>query len=117
MRDNDKRLPLTASASSEKLDGAGIIGGEERGVEVRLLLGGAGIKVAAHTLHAVVDVPGVARRRALEEHMLHEMRHAIVLRPGFVARAAIHHKAAVHHRRLDRAMHDAEPIGKSNALV
>ena len=68
-------------------------------IDHRLLLVGVGIEVAAHTLHAVDDVPGVAMGRALEHHVFAEVCHAL-FRGQFVARAGSDGNTAVGHGRL-----------------
>ncbi len=66
------------------------------GVVNGLLLAGVGVEIRANAFERVVYMPRVAPLRALEAHVLNEMRHA-VLAGSFVARAGIHHIAAIGH--------------------
>ena len=85
-------------------------------VNYGLLLVGKGVEVAPHVFQPVDYLQRAARARAFEEHVLHEVRHA-VFAGQFVARTGIHHHPAVSHRRLRRAVHQPKPIGACISLI
>src|SRR5690606_13044614 len=61
----------------------------KRDVEARIFPRGHGVEIAAHEIHVAGDIEGGTLARALEHHVLQEMRHA-GLRRRFVARATFH---------------------------
>ena len=100
----------------EQFDGAGVVGGEEGGVEVGFLFGGAGVQVAAHALHAVDDAVGVAFFRPLEDGVFHEMGESRVL-GGLVAGAGVDEDAEMGNRGGGGDVEQPETVTQSYNTV
>src|SRR5271166_420983 len=85
-------------------------------VEADRLLTGEGIHIAADGVHLPRDVFGRAARRALEHHVLYEMRDAVDI-GILMTRAGLH---PYPHRYRADVVHllsqDGEPIGQHLAL-
>ena len=100
----------------KQFEGAVEVFGQEGGVNHRFLLVGVGVEVAAHVLHAVQYVPRLALACAFEQHVLHEVCHAVLVLK-LVARAGVDGKAAIGHRRGRGNVDDAQAIGQGEAVA
>ena len=89
---------------------------QECRIHHRLLLVSKGIEVAPHILHSVEDMPRPALPGTLEEHVLHEVGKALLVRP-FITCAYIKGVATIDHRRRRLRMYDAQPIGQDGSII
>ena len=84
----------------------------KNGIHHRFLLGGVGIKFAAHSLHSVDDVPCTTAACALEDGVFHKVSKP-PLAGQLVATAGIHRQSAVSHLRVVGNVHHAESVRES----
>ena len=81
-----------------------------------LLLIGVGIKVTAHVLHTIEDVPGAAFGSAFKEHVLYEVSETSLV-GQLVASTSIDGIAAISHRGGRWSVYDAQAIGQRMGIV
>ena len=100
----------------KEFEGAGGVLHGECGVDEGLLLCGVCIELAADGLETADDMPAAAAGCALEEHVLHEMSHALLI-GQLIASAGIDRHAAIGNRHPLRHMEQAEAVGECVCAV
>lgn len=70
--------------------------GQESRVNHRLFLVGVGVKVSAHILHTVQDMPCLTLGGTFKYKVLHKMRHTLLVFK-LIARTRIYSKTTISH--------------------
>ena len=83
--------------------------GQKGGIDYRLFFICISVQVAPHILHPVEDMPGFPFLRPLENKMLYEMSHPLLIL-RFITCSGIDGKTTIRHFRQSRFVDDTQAI-------